>query len=320
MAALIAITTSVPLNLNDVPAMLPRLLIVDDSIDNIEVLMFALSKDYDVCFATSGREALRQANSANVPDLILLDIMMPGMDGYETCRWLKGGPSTQNIPVIFVTAMDGVAEQERGFELGAVDYITKPYDLSIVRARIRTHIRLKQNSEMLEKLASVDSLTGIFNRRHLDHRLDIELARTERSAQPLSVLMIDIDDFKSYNDHYGHGAGDECLVRVVRTLERDLRPADLIARYGGEEFVVLMPECDATGAIEAAERLRKSVEAERITHAHSSAAHYVTISIGVTTKFDNSFQVNPLNILQAADFALYKAKANGRNRVIAHSL
>ncbi len=292
-----------------------RLLVVDDMIDNIEVLVAALSKDYDVRFATSGSEALIQAQSAETPDLILLDVMMPGMDGYETCRRLKSHPATHDIPVIFISAMGSVAEQEIGFDLGAVDYITKPYILPILRARIRTHLRLKQHGEMLEKLAFIDALTGINNRRRLDEALDTEFAQAGRSGQPFSLLMIDIDHFKSFNDHYGHGAGDECLARVARALSGSLRPKDLIARYGGEEFAVLLPGCDSREAAEVAERLRTLIEAERMPHTHSATATHVTISIGVATLACIGQGCSPRILLQRADHALYQAKSSGRNRV-----
>jgi diguanylate cyclase (GGDEF)-like protein len=296
--------------------LLPSILIVDDMPANIRVLADTLKSDYRVRVATSGAKALEVAASSPPPDLILLDVMMPGMDGYEVCRRLRDDPRTSAIPVIFVTAKDEAEEEAHGLGLGAVDYITKPFHLPIVRARVRTHVTLKRKTDLLDSLASLDGLTHIPNRRRFDDSLRQEWARAAREGMLLAVAMLDVDYFKPYNDHYGHGLGDECLRRVAGALRARLqRPADLVARYGGEEFVLLLPDTDAAGALSLAESCRVAVSALRIPHAYSSAADHVTLSIGVAaTQPPND---GPSRLLARADEALYRAKSEGRNRVCA---
>ena len=293
----------------------PTVLIVDDTPANTEILAQALRHDYTILIASNGPDALSLLQATDKPDLILLDVMMPGMDGYEVCRRIKQDPVTWHIPVIFITALDQVKDQQRGFDLGAVDYITKPFGVPLVIARVKIHIRLKLKSEMLEKLAFLDGLTGIPNRRGLEETLTKEWGRAKRSGTPLSALMIDVDHFKAFNDHYGHGAGDECLRRVAHALERGLmRPGDFIGRYGGEEFSVILADCDTAGAALVAENLRERVAALKISHAHSAAADHVTISVGYTTRIagpDSTWSA----LMNEADKALYLAKTCGRNRI-----
>jgi len=294
--------------------LLPSILIVDDMPANIRVLADTLKSDYRVRVATSGTKALEIAASEPPPDLILLDVMMPEMDGYEVCRRLKGDPRTSHIPVIFVTAKDEAEEEALGLGLGAVDYITKPFHLPIVRARVRTHVNLKRKTDLLESLALLDGLTHIPNRRYFDVALQREWARAAREGTPLAVVMVDVDHFKSYNDHYGHGQGDECLRRVANALRARLqRPADVAARYGGEEFVLLLPDTDTEGALVLAESCRAAVNDLRILHAYSDGADHVTISLGVAATHPPDESANLL--LARADEALYRAKSEGRNRV-----
>ena len=194
-------------------------------------------------FATNGKEALRIAGSDRPPDLILLDVMMPQLDGYEICRRLKSEESTQNIPVIFVTVRDAVEDEARGLELGAIDYVTKPFNMPIVRARVRNHIELKRRGDDLEALSCLDGLTSIPNRRRFDEVLALEWRRSLRAETWLSLMMMDIDQFKAYNDHYGHPAGDSCIKQVARAIAGCLtRAGDFVARYGGEEFCAVLPE------------------------------------------------------------------------------
>lgn len=291
-----------------------RILIVDDAPTNIELLAGALSSDYTVTFATSGPKALEMASKPEKPDLILLDIEMPDMDGYEVCRRLKAEPATRDIPVIFVTARGETDEQIRGFGVGGVDFITKPVRVPIVQARVRIHLNLKFRAELLERQASLDGLTGVPNRRRWDEVLAREWRRARRQRLPISLLMIDTDHFKQFNDRYGHGAGDDCLRRISTALNASLRrPGDFLARYGGEEFSAILTGCDAPGARAQAERMRAAVEALRIPHADSAAGH-VTVSVGCATgqpADDEGFA----QLLAAADRALYRAKADGRNRV-----
>jgi diguanylate cyclase (GGDEF)-like protein len=296
---------------------LPLVLIVDDQISNIKLLSAILGDDYRIRVATNGLDALKLAEAAPQPDLILLDIMMPDMDGYETCRRLKSNSVTQNIPVIFVTALSSEADEERGLNLGAIDYITKPLSAPVVRARVRNHAVLKRKADLLESLAHIDSLTGIANRRRLDHALTQEWRRCLRADESLALLMIDIDAFKAYNDHYGHGRGDLCLTKVAGTLAAGLqRPADLVARYGGEEFAVLLPDTDLVAAALIGERLRQQIEAKRIRHAQGQRHEFVTISVGCAA-LPPTDALKTQDLIGIADRNLYTAKNTGRNRVCA---
>ena len=298
---------------------LQTILVVDDEPTNIQALGTLLKDEYRIQVANSGEKALSllQAGQRPSPDLILLDIQMPGIDGYEVCRRLKEDPATSGIAIIFVTALDAASDEEHGLNLGAVDYIAKPFSPAIVRARVRTHMRLKRKTDLLEQYARLDGLTGIPNRRHFDELFDKEARRALRDGQPLSVLMIDIDHFKPFNDHYGHGAGDLCLQRVARALTGALmRPADQVFRYGGEEFVGLLPGTDAAGAADVAEQLRAAVEALAIPHEHASTAAVVTLSLGVATLDPGQETASDTqSLLKRADEALYEAKKAGRNRV-----
>lgn len=293
----------------------PRILIVDDSPTNVQILAEGLKADYHIKVANSGAGALRAATSNEPPDLILLDAMMPEMDGYEVCRRLTAGDATRNIPIIFVTANHNQADEEKGLRLGAADYITKPFNLSIVKARVRNHILLKQKTDMLESLAQLDGLTNIPNRRRLEEALAVEWRRAGRSQTPISVVMLDIDHFKSYNDHYGHGAGDVCLKAVAQVLQSMLsRPADMVARYGGEEFSAVLPGVGFAGASAVAENFRQAVYSLHLPHERSSVLDQVTISAGFAScvmPVGDSYT----ELLDAADKMLYQAKNAGRNRV-----
>jgi diguanylate cyclase (GGDEF)-like protein len=291
------------------------ILIVDDVPTNVQILAEALSSVYRIKVASNGTDALKIARREQ-PDLILLDVMMPEMDGFEVCRRLKTDSHTYKIPVIFVTAKDADSDEELGLNLGAVDYITKPFVIPIVKARIRNHIRLKQQADLLESLSLLDALTDVPNRRRFDEALAAEWKRATRDATPLSLLMIDIDYFKQYNDYYGHGAGDVCLQTVATELSRGVvRPSDLVARYGGEEFVVILPETSQESALQIAERLRERIEKRGLPHVYPKAESVVTISVGVATQDKIPEYALPKTLNDAADNALYMAKEGGRNRV-----
>ncbi len=294
----------------------PVVMIVDDTPTNIRVLAESLRTEYRVQVASSGSAALELIERHGSPDLILLDIMMPEMDGYEVCRRIKDNPATRNIPVIFVTSRDDALDEERGLKLGAVDYIIKPFHLPIVAARVQNHIKLKLKSDLLESLAMLDALTDIPNRRSFDETLHEEWLRARRSAQPVSIIMADIDHFKRYNDHYGHGAGDLCLTKVATALAYSVeRPGDLVARYGGEEFIALLPDTDINGARLVAERFRNAVEELQLAHQFSKVSSLVTISIGVATAYPHlGDDANVL--LEQADRMLYQAKKKGRNQIV----
>ncbi|MBI9085548.1 MAG: diguanylate cyclase [Desulfobacterales bacterium] len=292
-----------------------RILIVDDERHNIKVLTEHLREEYKIMAAKTGEQALNAVQGPKPPDLILLDIMMPGINGHEVCRKLKADNHSMHIPVIFVSALDASDDESHGFELGAVDYITKPFTPAIVKARVRTPIQLKQKSDLLERMASIDGLTEIPNRRNFDGMLERELRRAARNGSLLSLIVMDIDFFKKYNDYYGHAEGDDCLRRVAKALTGCMRRAsDFAARYGGEEFAVILPETDRHGAMIVAEKMRLGVVQLNIGHAASDVADHVSLSLGVATVSGHQ-DSSPVDLVRAADASLYKAKETGRNRV-----
>ncbi len=302
--------------MNHEPVSLRRILIVDDEPANIHVLADALRGQYDVRFATDGTRALELA-TAHPVDLILLDVVMPGMDGFELLRRLKSEPATQHVPVIFVTAMDEIDDEERGLMLGAVDYLTKPIRPAIVRARVRTHIELKTQRDLLERRALIDGLTGIANRMRFDEELEQRWRAAQRSGTPLTLMLVDVDHFKQFNDNYGHGAGDDCLRRVARAIEASFsRSGELAARYGGEEFAVLWQ--GEHGAAQAL-RMLQGIRALAIAHCASSAGDIVTASAGAVEVVPR-VGIDPRQMLEEADRLLYAAKQGGRNRCVHISL
>ncbi|HIJ82980.1 MAG: diguanylate cyclase response regulator [Magnetococcales bacterium] len=295
------------------PVAKATLLVVDDAPVNIRFLAGVFQDEHRILAATGGEEAIRIALQEN-PDLVLLDIMMPQMDGYQTIQKLKGDDRTKKIPVIFVTARDSQDDEARGLDLGAIDYITKPGSPAIIRARVRNHLELKHYRDTLERLSTMDGLTEIANRRQFDTMLDQEWRRGARASSPLTLMLLDVDFFKPFNDHYGHQAGDDCLKAVAAALRGALlRVTDFVARYGGEEFAALFPGLDASGVPNAAERLRDQVQSLAIPHAKSSVAEHVTISIGAATMVPHRDE-NAQFLLKAADDRLYVAKKGGRNR------
>ena len=290
-------------------------LVVDDAPSNLAILTETLRGEFDIRLATSGPEALHLA-SEMPPDLVLLDILMPHMDGYEVCRRLKADFVTRNIPIIFLTAKGETSDETFGLALGAVDYIIKPFTVPVVQARVRAHVELKRRGDLLEALSMRDGLTGIPNRRRFDEYLERAWCHALRRATPLSLIMADIDDFKAYNDAYGHVAGDECLCAVAATLsEAQRRPGDLTARFGGEEFCVILENTALAGALLMAERLRAAVSALGLPHKDSRAADIVTVSLGAASITPKTGQ-SPQQLLRVADAMLYAAKQAGRNRVL----
>lgn len=293
----------------------PKLLIVDDQPINIRILSQAFSAEFQVLMATNGAKALSIC-ATQAPDLVLLDIMMPEMDGYEVCIRLKANPITADIPVVFVTAHTDDASEERGLEVGAVDFISKPINIKIVRARIKAHIALKRQSDILRSFAFIDGLTGVRNRRYFDEHLGIQVALAQRSKLPICVIMIDVDFFKSFNDCYGHQAGDDCLRRLASVFQSCLkRPTDFVARYGGEEFVCLLLDTDLGGGLALAENIREASLACHIGHNKSAVSDWVTISVGVGAMGPTQLTTGS-DLVKIADSNLYQAKHQGRNRVI----
>lgn len=294
-------------------ALQPLILLVDDVRINLDLLEAVLQAEYRIVRAMNGAEAIERAQELK-PDLILLDVMMPEMDGFETCRRLKADPATQLIPVIFVSALSEIGDEAQGLQVGAIDYIMKPIRPIIVKARIRNHIALKQARDQLEEMTIRDALTGIANRRRFDDMLAQEWLRARRRGAPLSLLIADIDHFKQYNDNYGHTSGDVALRDVAQALDSAIRrPGDLAARYGGEEFACILPDTDSAGAAQLAERLCRAVRELGIPHAHSSAGECVTLSIGGASLVP-SVQSEPKVLIDLADAQLYEAKRAGRNR------
>lgn len=298
----------------------PKILIVDDATENIDILYSLLKADYRVSAAKNGIKGFKMAIQ-NQPDVILLDIVMPEMDGYEVCRLLKETEETKNTPVIFVTARTQALDEAKAFSLGAVDYITKPFVPIVVKARIKTHIALKRKNDMLEELVSLDGLTNIFNRRKFDGQLIHEWRKAQRRNESLSVIFIDIDHFKRFNDNYGHARGDECLQQVAACLARRLkRPEDFIARYGGEEFVIILPRTGLEGVTHMGENLVHAVWALGVPHLFSDTSDVVTISAGAGTTTPVPHNGSPIELVKVADKMLYASKKNGRNRMTATSL
>jgi diguanylate cyclase (GGDEF)-like protein len=294
-------------------AMNGRILIVDDAMENIQILHHALRDEHDVLFALNGEKALQIAHNQQ-PDLILLDAVMPGMDGYEVCAALRASAAARDIPVIFVTALTHPEDETRALEAGAVDFISKPFNVAVVRARVRTQLTIKRQADAMRELTLTDALTGVANRRSFNEAMDNEWRRCARSATPMAVIMIDIDHFKNYNDAYGHQAGDVCLQQVSAAMKRCAgRPPDLLARYGGEEFIILLPQVGQQGAEVVAERILEEVRQLRIPHSASSAGSEVTVSMGVATALPDENQ-DPSTLIRAADALLYRAKESGRNR------
>ncbi|BDX06255.1 diguanylate cyclase [Planctobacterium marinum] len=291
-------------------------LVVDDAISNIKMLGEILREDCDISFATNGKSALSQALKLT-PDLILLDVVMPDMDGYEVCQHLKQNPATTDIPVIFITALDSIEDEEKGLEMGAIDYIAKPFHPPIVKMRVRNHLELVRHRKKLNMLSTTDGLTGIANRRRFDDLLHKEWRRALREEEPLSILMIDIDNFKRYNDLYGHLKGDECLKHVATILQnRFKRETDILARYGGEEFAAVLPNTELAGAQQFALQLMEAIEKESIVHENNGEFNIVTLSMGVTALIpDNNIELS--DALSFSDGCLYEAKNAGRNQCIA---
>lgn len=292
----------------------PKLLVVDDQPINIRIINELFRADCDLHMATHGEQAIAVSKTLQ-PDLILLDIMMDGMDGLEVCRRLKLDPSTADIPVIFITAKREEDDEALGLELGAVDYISKPLNSAIVRARVKTHLTLKLQNDYLKGLASLDGLTGIPNRRAFDVRLAQAWSQACREGGTLSLMMIDIDYFKRYNDHFGHVQGDECLRQVAKAIAQSVnRPYDLAARFGGEEFACVLPETTLQGALILAEKIQARISQLAIAHPGSEVSEWVSLSIGVAS-LQPRVDREPNELIALADQQLYQAKHNGRNQI-----
>jgi two-component system, cell cycle response regulator len=305
----------------------PRILIVDDHEDNIELLRARLeSWGYRSESAVDGAEALEKVE-ANPPDLILLDVMMPKIDGIEVARRVKGNQNLPFIPIIMQTALDATENKVEGLEAGADDYITKPIDFAELKARVNSMLRIKRLQEELEErerqlleanerlryMSQTDALTGLDNRRHLEERIEEMFEHAKRLNEPFSLVMCDLDRFKSVNDTYGHQAGDAVLKQFAKILRHEVREIDRAGRYGGEEFVLLLPGTVLDAGVTFAERVRKQVESHTFTFDGTSIQR--TASFGVSA-WPHPRIAHCDSLVRAADDALYVAKETGRNRVV----
>ena len=291
----------------------PTILVVDDMTTTLLLIHDLLKDTYEVKIAKSGTKALEILESPNDIDLILLDIEMPDINGYDVCKRIKNNETIKNIPIIFITGRTSQEDEEYGLNLGAIDYITKPFNKAIVKLRIKNYLDLKIKNDMLEKLSMYDGLTNIRNRRFFDETFEKTFNEIKRDKKSLAVLMIDIDFFKPYNDNYGHGQGDETLRKVAKALEKTIkRASDFVARYGGEEFVILLKDINKDGVEAVANNLLNAVRELKITHEFSKIENYVTISIGASF-YNSNYDVTKLELLLRADETLYNVKNSGRN-------
>ncbi|MDR0321923.1 MAG: diguanylate cyclase [Treponema sp.] len=290
------------------------LLIVDDENTNLKVLSHILGQDYTIYTATNGESALEKAKEYK-PDLILLDIIMPGMNGYETLSAVKSCEEIKKIPIIFITGLTSDEDEAKGLALDAADYLTKPFSSAVVKLRVRNQIQIINQLRTIEHISMIDQLTNLPNRRSFDSRLKMEWGQAIREKTSISLLMIDLDKFKIVNDTYGHLHGDVVLQTAAAIFSQAVkRPGDFAARWGGEEFVVLLPNTHSDGAVEIAEKIRLDVESTTIP-VHGGSEMKITISIGVTSLIptnENSIDA----FISTADKALYAAKDAGRNKVL----
>ncbi|MFD1795465.1 diguanylate cyclase [Paracoccus aurantiacus] len=298
-----------------------RIMVVDDEIANIEMIGAVLEEEYEVLFARSGEQAIELARRSR-PDLILLDVVMPGMNGYDTCRRFKQDPATADVPIIFTTGLDGVESEVEGLSLGAVDYLTKPIRPASLQRRIDNHLGLKQLRDRLASLATLDPLTGLGNRRMLDAAFGTDSRRLSEAERDewRSIILVDIDYFKGFNDLYGHGDGDICIRRVAECLIAGTRrDRDICVRYGGEEFACILHATSLPGAIHIAEKMRQDVQEMMIPHSGSEISDWLSISVGLVSG-RVGLDLPMTQWLEQADQQLYQSKHGGRNRVTGREL
>ena len=289
------------------------ILVIDDSKFNITILNRILVPDYTVYTETDGRHAVAVAEKY-LPDLILLDIVMPDMDGYAVIAALKQSEKTMDIPIIFITGLNTSGAEEKGLAAGASDYIIKPFTPMIVKLRVQNQMKILEQLRTIRRLSMTDQLTDLPNRRSFELRLNSEWSRARREQTPIGILVVDVDNFKQYNDTHGHQQGDAALQAVANVFMQELhRPGDFGARWGGEEFIALLSNTDASGTLHVAEKIRKRIAMTAIPHADNVEAN-ITVSIGINTEIPDQTSSRD-SFISKADKALYKAKANGRNRV-----
>ena len=291
-----------------------KILAVDDAKDTLLLLEFDLTAEgYEVVFAESGEQALQVLDSQSI-SMVLLDMYMPGLSGLETLKRIKSSSKMASVPVIMLSSSNDGNEIVAALELGADDYVTKPYLAKVLLARIRTSLRLIQKTQALEALAKTDFLTGINNRASFEELTGKSISQANRCEQALSFAMLDIDFFKNVNDTYGHEAGDKVLKAFAQNLKQQVRDYDVIGRVGGEEFAVCMPNTIGEHAIFACDRIRQNTERLCIEAGNDGERLQITVSIGVTTGIGGEIEIESL--MRTADSALYQAKAKGRNQVV----
>jgi diguanylate cyclase (GGDEF)-like protein len=291
-----------------------RLLVVDDDPSQLRFYLKGLSKLYHCQFARCATDAINFSRQFPQPDLIILDVIIPDLGGFEICRLLKEDQLTAHIPVIFASKIDDADSKVRGFSLGCVDYISKPVFIPEMKARISTHLKLKRQAHLLESLAYLDPLTQVANRRKYNETVQREWSRAVRYAHPIAMLLIDIDFFKQFNDFYGHTVGDDCLIKVAHNLNSlSRRSGDLFARIGGEEFVLILSDCGEQGAINKAKEVIDTISFLNIANQGAPNHDRVTVSVGAAIMCPGA-EEEPLALFQAADAALYEAKNTGRNK------
>lgn len=289
-----------------------KVLVIDDSLDIHRLIKIRLAKEsFELVEAYDGGSGLAMARELK-PSAILLDVDLPDCDGFSVCVALKEDPTTVNIPVVFLTGAASTEEKVRGLEIGAIDYVTKPFDSFELIARVRAALRTSYLLELLSQKAMIDGLTGLWNRSYLDSQLYIQLTAARRREAPLACIMADIDHFKSINDTYGHHCGDEILREVAKVLSEQCRVDDIVCRFGGEEFSILLPNTKLDDAQAIAERLRHEIEQMPISYRNHSIQ--ITCSFGVADLRSSI----PLSLIELADQALYQAKNRGRNQVVVH--
>lgn len=289
-----------------------KILVVDDNQNNLRLLQDILEDEtYEVITIDDSLSVLDVACKIK-PDLILLDIMMPNMDGFEVCRRIKTHPEINDIPIIMVTAKSDGIDLKNAFDLGAVDYIKKPFDEMEIIARVQSVLRLKHNQDNLKEKASKDGLTGIYNHALLIELFEKEYLKAKRASESLAFVMLDIDHFKLVNDTYGHTGGDIVLQELVKILNNSIRENDLVGRYGGEEFSIVLGKATCEDTFDICERIRKNVESHDFQIGELTI--HVTISVGFYYKASED-TISSSEMIKLADEALYKAKQSGRNKV-----
>ncbi|WP_414828589.1 diguanylate cyclase [Alteromonas sp. H39] len=294
-----------------------HVLIVDDQISS-RLILESLLDDMVTCTLVSTAHEAIEWSRANKPDLILMDVVMPDMDGHHACKILSENVETANIPVIFVTASATDIEQEKCREAGGVDFVEKPVNPTTLRNRVKSHLNHKLKTDLLEKLIYLDRLTGAYNRHYLEEVIPSVIRDAERNQRDLSFVLFDIDHFKQFNDLYGHLEGDSCLWTICKeTMQSLLRPLDVLVRVGGEEFLAILPETDEKGAFSVANRLIATIESLGLKHEHSPT-NVVTVSAGVSSYQQADDGMSEHGILRA-DKALYEAKARGRNNAVLYN-